>query len=314
MRRFFAAAGLLCVFATSTNVWAESATPEVAIGVMAAEPAWLTQVNHISASVDHENNLRILPIIGAGGVQGLTDLANLRSVDAALISSDSLVYASKQNLLDAQDEKFSYIAKLGTLKLVLITRTEIKNITALAGKRIATGPAQSAAFASGELIFNALQIPFTRVAKQGEAAIAALQSSQADAALILGLEIPTSVLSNGNYHVLSLPLPPQLSDIYQPSMLNSQDLPGLVGKKDSIETLSSALVLALFDRPRDAAHVQAIKSFERLIFTLPHSDSADNLAANVLGWKRHVNAQQILNETRNSNADSAQIIPTGAQP
>ena len=314
MRTYLAAAGLLCLLSSNIAAWADASIPEDVFGLMATEPCWLPRASLIAANVDHENNLRILPIVGAGGVQGLHDLANLRSVDAAILSSDSLVYAARQNLLDAQDEKFSYIAKIGTLKLVLIAKNDIKNITALAGKRIATGPAQSAAFASGELIFNALQIPFTRVAKQGESAIEALQSSKADAALILGTEISTASLSNGDFHILALPLPPQLSEIYQPAMLNAQDLAGLNGKNEAVETLSSALVLALFDRPRDAAHVQALKNFEKLMFTFSQDESADNLAANVLGWKRHITAQQILNQARNSNADTAQIIPTGAEP
>ena len=85
-------------------------------------------------------------------------------------------------------------------------------------------------------------------------------------------------------------------------------------KKETVETLSSALVLALFDRPRDAAHVQALKNFEKLMFTLSRDESTGNLPANVLGWKRHIIAQQIINQTRSSNANTAQIIPTGAEP
>ena len=284
---------------------------ENVIGLMVAEPHWLVSANTIAAKLNHENDLRIVPMIGAGGVQIFQDMVALPGVDAAILSSDSLAYAASQDMLGGDSDKFTYVARLATLDVVLITKRNITNIKNLSGKRIATGPAQSAAFATGELIFNSLGIPFTRVAKQDDAAIDALASGQADAALILGTEISTAALSDGRFHVLSLQAPQNLSTVYQPAILTARDLPGLIIQKQSIETISTSLTLAVYDRPRDAAHQKSLNNFETMIFKSAAGDGNGNLAAEIPGWKRHADADKILGQNK---FEKITITPTGGQP
>jgi hypothetical protein len=119
-----------------------------------------------------------------------------------------------------------------------VTKENIQNLTSLAGKRIATGPAQSAGFASGELIFSALEIPFLRVPVDGDDALLAIQNGTADAALILAQGSIAKSL-----HVLPLPLPPLLAKTYQTTSIMSR------GKK--IETLSVGLELVTLANSRN---------------------------------------------------------------
>ncbi len=292
----------------------DSKPQDIVIGLLTAESQWLPQASKIAAKLDHENGLRVVPMLGVGGLQVYQDMISLPNVDAAILSSDSLTYAASQNLLGVGQDKFTYVARLATLDVVLITKHSIGNVTALAGKRIATGPAQSAAFATGELLFNALGLPFTRVAKQDDAAIDALANGEADAALILGTDISTAALSDGRFHVLSLQIPSALSNIYQPAILTSRELPGLVTQKQSVETLATSLTLAVLDHPRDPQHMKALQIFEAMMFKLSASDAGGNLAAAVPGWKRHAEAQKILEQTQSSLINNATITPTGGQP
>jgi uncharacterized protein len=293
---------------------AETNAQGTSIGLLAAEPQWLAAASKIAAKLDHENSMRVVPMLGEGGLRGLNDLANLPLVDAAIVSSDSLSYASIQNLLDGQRDKFSYIAKLSSLDVVLIAKRNIANIAGLAGKRIATGPAQSAAFATGELVLGGLNIPFTRVAKQDDAAVNALINDEADAALILGTDISTSGLSDGRFHVIKLEASPELAQIYQPAILTSQELPGLVVGKQTVETLATSLTLAVIEKPRDAAHQKSLENFTSLMFKLPDGESGANLAAAVLGWKRHAESQKILKQSQANQFDNLTITPTGGKP
>ena len=314
MRAILSAVGL-CSFLISTSfAGAETKSQETVIGLLAAEPQWLAAATKIATKLDHENGIRVVPMLGAGGLRALNDLENLSVVDAAIITSDALIYAVQQDILNGQQAKFSYIARLSAVDVVLIARRDIANVEGLSGKRVATGPAQSAAFATGEMIFNGLNIQFTRVAKQDEAAIDSLNNGEADAALILGTDISTAALSDGRFHVLKLQIPPQLAKVYQPAILTSRELPGLVVGKQSVETLATSLTLAVFDRPGDLAHAKSLQNFTSMMFKLSASDSGGNLAAAVPGWKRHAESQRVLDQSQANNMNKATITPTGSKP
>ena len=314
MRAILSALGL-CSFLISTSfAGAETKSQETVIGLLAAEPQWLSAAAKIATKLDHENGIRVVPMLGAGGLRALNDLESLPVVDAAIITSDALIYAAQQDILNGLQAKFSYIARLSAVDVVLIARRDIANVEGLAGKRVATGPAQSAAFATGELVFNGLNIQFTRVAKQDDAAIDALNNGEADAALILGTDISTAALSDGRFHVLKLQVPPQLAKIYQPAILTSRELPGLVVGKLSVETLATSLTLAVFDKQNDLAHAKSLQNFTSMMFKLSAGDSGGNLAAAVPGWKRHAESQRVLDQSQANGLNGATITPTGSKP
>jgi uncharacterized protein len=289
--------GFISVFGIAQ---AETNNSDNVVGLLAGEVEWLPQANVLATALAHEDGLRVLPILGAGGVQALQDLSQLEHVDAALVASDSLAYAQQQKLLGG---KVAYVARIAPLDVVLIARRELGNVTALAGKRIATGPAQSSGFATGELLFGALEIPFLRVPAQGGNAIAALMGGKADAALVLGTDLAKTALSDPRFHMLSMPLPPQLSDIYEASTVKSQ------GAK--VDTVSVSLTLAVFDWPRGSPHYNVLKRFEAQLFKLP---DVATLATDVPGWTRHSSAQDALKQNGAEAASPSLITPTGGQP
>ncbi len=313
MRSLLPALGWYCVLGLSLPVLAETSSGNAVVSIMASEPEWLAQAMTLASHLDHENNLRILPVVGAGGVQALSDLLQMPNIDAAIVSSDTLAYARTQNLI-ADGKAIAYIAKLAPLDVVIIARSDIKNITALAGKRIATGPAQSAGFATGEILFGALEIPFLRVPQQGELAVAALLSGQADAALVLGTSFQKSALSDGRFHILSLPMPPNLSEVYQPAMLSSEVLPGLIAQGKTVESISASLTLAVQNWPRASSHSAALKIFETELYKSHGAGISENLAATVLGWNRHATAQELLDQSQTRSDTSTLITPTGGEP
>ena len=158
------------------------------ISILVGEPDWLNLIQQLSGQIDHQQGLRLLPMLGRGSVQALNDLAELRVVDMALVPSDVIVYAQMQGLLGGKGKSYAYIAALQKLPVVLVARKQIANLTGLAGRKIATGPAQSGGFATGELVLGSLGIPFARIAETGAAALISLQDGRADAALVLGTD------------------------------------------------------------------------------------------------------------------------------
>jgi TRAP-type uncharacterized transport system substrate-binding protein len=188
------------------------------IGLMAGEPEWLPLVQDVAKTINHREGLRILPIAGEGGIQSVSDLMNINGVDVALIPADSVAYAKAQGLVPPDGEKIAYLARIGSIKVLLLARGDITGLTSLAGKRIATGPAQSSGFATGELILGALGLPFTRVPTDGAGAIAALERGEADAALVLGIQNLAVLKKPAEYRVISLPLPKDVESHYSPAI------------------------------------------------------------------------------------------------
>ena len=309
MRKISAALGVCCGVAFFAPLMTQAAMADTVISVIAGEPEWLAQAAQLAHHLDHESKLRILPILGVGGVQAISDLLQLPDVDAAIVASDSLAYARTQNLIP-NNKSIAYIAKLAPIEVVLIARVKIKNVTALAGKRIATGPVQSAGFATGEILFGALEIPFMRVPQQGELALAALLSGQADAALILGTSFQKSALSDGRFHVLNVTMPPALAAIYQPAILSSETLPGLIAQGKTVESVSAALTLAVQNWPRNSTRSTKLKIFETELYKSRSAAISENLSATVLGWKLHSTAQELLDQAHTRSLST----PTGGKP
>ncbi len=298
MRTLLPALGLLAFLSGVGSAFAEQNNTRV-VGLLVGEPEWLQQATTLAKALDNEDHLRVLPIVGTGGVQALQDLSQLQSVDAALVAADSLTYSNMQNLTAG---KLAYITAIAPLPVVLIARHGIDNVTALAGKRIATGPAQSAGFATGELLFGSLEIPFLRVPLQGESAIDALISGKADAALVLGADVGKFALKDERFHVLSVPLAPQLAETYRAITLTVN------GKK--LDTVATSLVLAVFDWPPNSPHYATLQKFESQLLKIPNDEIAQQFENDVSGWTRHSSVQKLLSQT----PSQPNITPTGGKP
>ena len=202
---------------------------ELAFNILVGEPSWAPEAQNIAHALDHENGLRIIPMLGKGAVQSVQDLEDFAVVDAALITSDSLAYVKGQSLLAPDESRITYIAAVKTLPILLVTKRSIANVTALAGKKIATGAADTASFASGELLLGAMEVPFLRVAQSQENAVDALIAGRADAALFVGVPLNIEKLGNG-FHALPLVMPMQLTQIYKPAHLAAKDAANLISQ------------------------------------------------------------------------------------
>lgn len=278
-----------------TAAWADdrgNTLNQNTVGILAGEPEWVSRIQNLALRLDHQDNIRILPIAGSGSVQAISDLAYLQSVDAALIAADTLTYAVAQGLVPADKAKLAYVAQLAQLPVVLVTRKEFKSLTTLAGRRISTGPAQSASFATGELLFGAFGIPFTRIAASGEAAVLALKKGQVDATLLLGTEALRVGLDKKRFHVLSLPLPAALKTQYAAIKLSPEQLAGL----DGVESISTALTLAVFNWPKNNPRSTKLARFAKILF----AEENPILTTDIAGWQRHSTATQALQGINNN--------------
>jgi ABC-type amino acid transport substrate-binding protein len=268
---------------------------EKTITLLAGEPGWFPAAVAIAEALAHEQGLRVLPVQATGCIDAAADVLQLTQIDVALLSSDCVDYAEQQGLLPQASKKLAYVARVKPLPILLITGIDVPNLTALAGKRIATGPADSAAFASGEILLGGLGLPFVRVAKSGADAIALLKSGAADAVLLQGIDALDGSLDPQRFHVLGLTATETSTASHAPALVVAADLKGLLPGGGTLETVSTALVLAVFNWPVKSAKAKKIKLFSTTYMAQQAlGNGAAQLSAEVPGWQRYDTSQKAL--------------------
>jgi hypothetical protein len=264
-----------------------------AVSLLAGESQWFGEALRVSRALAHEQGLKILPMQGSGCIESAADLMQISQVDIALLTTDCVQYAETQGLLPDASRKLTYISRVASLPVFIITRRENETITSLAGKRIATGAAHSANFAAGELLLGGLGLPFSRVPKNGAEAIALLKANSADAVLHVGTQGLDGALDPARFHILGLSAPSEFTNTFPPALVAATSIKGLAN--GDVETVATSLVLATFNWPKTSTKAEKIKLFTSAYFaTQGQTSNATELSAGVEGWQRNTAATQAL--------------------
>lgn len=309
MRLAPAAAALLSAVLIGASP-APAAERVTVIGLMADSAADMTMAARIAAALDHQAGLRVVPMLGKGPAQTLTDLVHLKGVDAALLPSDTLAYAQRENLLDVKPAKISYVLKLESRDLVLVARKEVADLAGLAGRRVAVGSTADASFVSARLLLDVAQITVEEVALAGPAALAALADGSVDAAFLSGPEAANLLAAARlrSVHLVPLAAPQELAQAFAPAMLTAASFPTLLKKSETVESVSSALIVAVFEWPKGSPQSETTRKFAGALFQAlgANGGAGINLAASVPGWTRARVADELL-------AHPASIQPVNAE-
>src|SRR5712691_3433230 len=110
--------------------------------------------------IDDGATRRLVPVVGKGSLQNLTDLKYLRGVDIAILQLDVLDYAKEQRLIQGI-EAVTYITKLHNEELHLLTRSEIKAVADLANKKVNIDLRGSGTAITATRLFSRLGVPVT---------------------------------------------------------------------------------------------------------------------------------------------------------
>ena len=269
-----------------------------AVGLLASQPDLIDDALLIADALDHTKGLRILPVVGRGGLQSINDLLFLRGIDVAMIASDSLAFVKKNKLYTTEADKISYLAKLANVNVIIVARKEFANLESLEGKRVATGRVDSDEFVAADLIFGSFGVNYDRVSASGKKAIAALEEGRLDAAIFTGADaypMLASIKSSGKFHILQISVAEDLADAFSPAILSGADLPNLIPEGEFVETVASALVLAVFDWPDRSERFYKLNKFNAALFenylNALAEEQRTNFLAAVPGWKPYLTAK-----------------------
>jgi TRAP transporter TAXI family solute receptor len=273
------------------------------------------------------NELRILPVLGRGASQNVHDILFLKGIDMGVVDSGFLqAYKEKDPVLYGNiEQRVQYVAKLLNSELHLLAPRSVKSYEDLRGKKVNLWKPASVTAAVTSSVFRLLDIDIQPVYLDTDAAFEALKNGEIAAMARMGGAPQADydkVTSENGWHFVPLSdstLSPgkfgKLMGAYLPAQLKHEHYPKIVGQGETVSTVASGIMLAVYNWPEGSERYQKIEAFTRKFF-----DNIDkfrdesrhpkwkeiNLAADVPGWVRFKPAQVWL--------DGQKTASTGEPP
>jgi len=109
--------------------------------------------------IDDGSTRRVLPVIGKGTLQNITDLKLLRGIDMAILQTDVLDYARQQNLFPGTEASASYITKLYNEEFHLLAGQNVSSVADLANQKVNLDLRGAGTAITAGRLFELLSIP-----------------------------------------------------------------------------------------------------------------------------------------------------------
>src|SRR5713101_5813015 len=258
MKRALVAAAIIIALAPAIGLGTPAgaaAPPEVVVnrGVVELETGRAAGISvriaeDLANLIDDGATRRVLPVIGKGSLQNITDLKLLRGVDMAILQADVLDYAKQQSLFPGIEFWVTYIAKLYNEEFHLLARQDIKAIADLANQKVNVDLRGAGTAITAGRLFDLLKVAIVATNDDQEVALERLRRGEIAAlAFVAGKPAPIFRDVNGEdgLHFLAIPLSPTVTATYVPTRLTAADYPGLVSQDKPIDTVAVGAVLAV---------------------------------------------------------------------
>ena len=255
--------------------------------------------------VDDGATRRVVPVVGKGSLQNLTDLKYLRGVDMAILQTDVLEYAKEQRLVPGLEASLTYVTRLYNEEFHLLAGPDIKNVAELANKKVNVDLRGSGTSITATRLFELLKIPVTLTNDSQEVALDKLRTGEIAAlAFVTGKPAPLfmSLKGENGLHFLAVPFNPAANSAYAPTRLTTADYPALIHGRP-IETVAVGSVLLAAELRQSPERYRNVTNFVDVFFTgfqsllepgHHHKWQDVNLAAELPGWHRYPPAEQWL--------------------
>src|SRR5689334_18353049 len=264
--------------------------------------------------------IRVLPVIGVGGLQNLKDVLFLKSMDMAVVDEDNIRLLKKTDpaLYANVEQRAQYITKLYNSEFQVLARNDIKSYDDLRGKKVNFNLKDSQTEVTADTVFNTLNIPVQRSYYDNDEAVKRLMSGELSAMIIL-TGAPQVTLSKVKKEdgVHFLPLDQEslqnhdlreLFANYLPAEITHQNYPSLVPEGTTVPTIANRALLVAYTWPENSPRYKRVAKFVDAFFSkIDEFNSRSrhpkwrevNLAAEMPGWTRFKPAAEWLVAHRN---------------
>lgn len=224
------------------------------------------------------DGIRVLPVLGVGGLQNLNDVLFLKGIDMGVVDEDNLQLLKKRDpLLYANlEQRVQYISKLYNSEFHVLARNDIKTYDDLRGKKVNFNQKDSQTEVTAEIVFKTLNIDVDRSNYDNDNAIKRLRNGELSAMIILS-GAPQSALvkltSEDGMHFLPLDeqsLPGHnvkaILDHYLPIELTHDEYPALIPQGTSVPTIGNRALLVTYAWPENSPRYNRLAKFVQEFF------------------------------------------------
>ena len=266
------------------------------------------------------DGVRVLPILGVGGLQNAKDVLFLKNVDMAVVDEDNLRLLKKKDpvLYADIEQRIQYITKLYNSEFQVLVRNDIGSYDDLRGKKVNFNLKDSQTEVTADTVFNALNIQTQRSYYDNDEALKRLISGEISAMIIL-TGAPQAMLAKvkkeDGVHFLPLDqesLPNhklgELFAAYLPADLTHEHYPNLIAEGTTVPTIANRALLVAYTWPENSPRYKRVTKFIDAFFSKidqfnnpsRHPKWREvNLSAEMPGWVRLKPAAEWLASHRN---------------
>jgi uncharacterized protein len=273
------------------------------------------------------DGLRILPVLGVGGLQNLNDVLFLKNIDMGVVDEDNMRFLKQRDprLYGNIEQRVQYITKLYNSEFQVLARNDIKTYDDLRGQKVNFNLKDSQTEVSADFIFNKLKLDVIRSNYDNDEAIQKVKKGELAAMIILTGAPQASfakLKAEDGVHFLALDkdqLPSHdlkpIFDYYLPAELTHEMYPALIPQGTSVPTVANRALLAAYSWPENSPRYKKLVKFVREFFGKidQFHDPARHpkwkevsLSAEIPGWTRFKPAADWLAEHRMVMAQQAQ--------
>ena len=284
-------------------------------------------IHEIATTLNRTGSLRVLPVLGDGGVQNINDILYLRGIDMGVVRFDMLDLLSTQKTYGEIEKRVRYVAKLFDEEIHLVARRNISDITQLSGLRVNFGDPGSGTFERADRIFKAFGVSVIPVAYDSRKAIELVASGEIAATLHVGAK-PSPIIQQidpaDGLHLLSIPASNEFNSVYGQSSFQRSDYPNLIREGQSLNTISVGSILVVYRWNKPNERSEKVDNFVRAFFNgleqLQQSYRHPKwrevaLLADVPGWRRTQVARDLVSSrVAQQSADDKLVISAAAKP
>ena len=268
------------------------------VRVLAAGVDTAHMLHELAGALNKTGSLRILPILGDGGVQNVNDILYLRGIDMGLVRYDMLDLMRSQKTFGTIEKRIRYVAKLFDEEIHLIARSDISDIRQLAGRRVNYGDPGGGTFERTDRIFRALGIAAVPVSYSTSQAIEKVRAGEIAATVHVGPKpspLVRQLETAEGVTLLPVPPVPGLEGLYKPTAFGHTDYPDLVPRGQTRETVSVETVLAVYRWEKPNERSEKVDAFVKTFFDRLEEVQEPGrhpkwreiaLLADVPGWRR----------------------------
>jgi TRAP-type uncharacterized transport system substrate-binding protein len=275
------------------------------------------------------DGVRILPILGVGGLQNVNDVLFLKNIDMAVVDEDNLRLLKKKDpvLYANVEQRVQYITKLYNSEFQVLARNDINSYDDLRGRKVNFNLKDSQTEVTADTVFNVLNIQTQRSYYDNDEALKRLISGDISAMIIL-TGAPQAMLAKvkkeDGVHFLPLDqesLPnhklDELFASYLPADLTHEHYPNLIAEGTTVPTIANRALLVAYTWPQNSPRYNKVARFIDAFFSKidqfnnpsRHPKWREvNLSAEMPGWTRFQPAAEWLashgNQAVSANPDS----------